>query len=381
MSKLLRRLTGIYKSQWEHRVSSCSIDQWRPEHSARLIMVVLILTIGALAPTETSAIMKRNTPTRESEPVNEKKTVAAWLPYWDIQAGMDTLNQFSNSITEVSPFWYTLSSEGDISSSPGAENQAVLDKFEALGKPIFPTISSPDSDVASAVLNDPAQRHGHINKLTRKTVALGYDGIDIDYENLPAADRDVFSLFIRELADSLHSKGKILIVTVNSKTEEPGGWNGPQSHDYSAIAAAADKVRIMAYDQHYVQGEPGPIASKNWVERVITFALTKIPREKLILGLPAYGYDWTGGARAKSLVFKDVPKDRSQGWDDVSSSPFMTYFDGTVNHEVWFENARSLEAKVELVNEYKLAGVAIWRLGREDPQIFPMLEKNLLSGL
>ncbi len=380
MSKLVNRLTDIYKSQREPRILSRLIDNWKPEHSARLIAIILLLTLGALAPIRSSATADRRTETRQSEILTSKMTVAAWLPFWDMQAGLDVLNKFPNSVTEVSPFWYTLSSHGDVSNSHGAEDQGVLNALRALGTPIIPTISCPDDSIASEVLNDPAQRRSHINNLLEKTETSEYDGIDIDYENLPAADKDVFSLFVRELAESLHSQGKTLVVTVNSKTEEPGGWSGAQSHDYESIAAVADNVRIMAYDQHYAQGEPGPVAGKDWVERVITFALTKIPREKLILGIPAYGYDWTGSKRAKSLVFDAVPKDRAQGWDDISSSPFMTYFDGAVDHEVWFENARSLELKTELVNKYKLAGVAIWRLGREDPEIYPMLEKNLLSN-
>ena len=380
MSKLVNKLTDIYKSQRSTQVLSRLINQWKPEYGTRLITVILLLFIGAVVPLKSLATSGHRDKPRQSAPLTSKKTVAVWLPYWDIEAGLDVLEKFPNSVTEVSPFWYTLSSQGDISNSPGAENQAVLDSFRALGKPIIPTISCPDNNIGSAVLNDPVQRRSHISKLLEMVVAFEYDGIDIDYENLPASDRDTFSQFVRELAESFHSKEKILVVTVNSKTKEPGSWNGPQSHDYAAIAAAADKVRIMAYDQHYSQGEPGPIAAKDWVERVITFALTKIPREKLILGLPAYGYDWTGSERAKSLVFETVPKDRAQGWDDASSSPFITYFDGAVDHEVWFENARSLEAKIELVNKYKLAGVAIWRVGREDAQIYPMLEINLLSG-
>lgn len=137
----------------------------------------------------------------------------------------------------------------------------------------------------------------------------------------------------------------------------------------------------MAYDQHYAAGPPGPVAGIGWVEKVITFSLTKIPQEKLILGVPLYGYDWGDSGRAKSVVHdeaaeKSVSKQAPVEWDEQTASSFFRYSDESGAHTVWFENRRSLEAKIALAKKYDLAGIAIWRLGREDKSFYRLLIRS-----
>jgi len=314
-------------------------------------------------------------------PQRQAKIVAGWLPFWDIKEGMRVIDEFPGAVNEVSPFWYELSDDGGVVDSPGAENSAVLAALKSQNTTIIPTIAWAKGAPLSAILNDAGKRAAHIRQIMAKVKMSVYDGIDIDYENLPEADRDIFSRFVRELAARVHKRGKNLVVTVNAKTSEPGEWNGARSHDYAAIGAYADYVRVMAYDQHYSAGPPGPIAGIDWVEKVISFSLTRIPKEKLVLGVPLYGYDW-GPGRAKSLVHDEAAaKSLSRGapivWDEGSASSFFKYSDDSGEHTVWFENSRSLEAKIRLAAKYDLAGVAIWRLGREDKAFYRKIRSVL----
>ncbi|MDP1809341.1 MAG: glycosyl hydrolase family 18 protein [Actinomycetota bacterium] len=296
--------------------------------------------------------------------------------------GMRVVDEFPDALTEVNPFWYGVAPDGGVANSPGAENNDVLARIKARRMAIIPTIATAEGPPISAILNDDAGRAAHIEQIMAKVRNPLYDGIDIDYENLPASDKDIFSRFIQELSAKVHEAGKQLVVTVNAKTFEPGNWNGAQSHDYAAIGASADFVRVMAYDQHYAAGPPGPIAAIDWVEKVIAFSLTKIPRKKLILGVPLYGYDWGGAGRARSVVHdeaaaKSLSSQAPIEWDARSASSFFRYNDGSGAHTVWFENSRSLEAKIALAVKYDLAGIAIWRLGREDKTFYQKVRAEL----
>lgn len=397
---------------------------WRPVYGPRLIAVAIIVFFGLLpspksapaAPTFTHAlgtelidndawpltpdlppqldpaksisvepesmresirsIANKTTPT---SPTASEKIIAGWVPYWDMQSGMSVIDEFPGVVNEVSPFWYGIGEGGDIVNAPGAEQSDMLARLKSHELSIIPTIAAVEGPPISPILNDDAQRAAHIESIISKTRNPLYDGIDIDYENLPGSDKDIFSKFISELAARVHLEGKKLVVTVNAKTSDPGDWGGAQSHDYAALGTSADYVRVMAYDQHYRAGPPGPIAGIDWVEKVILFSLERIPPEKLVLGVPLYGYDWPDGGQAKSLVHDEaaaisITNNAPVQWDEASASSFFYYSNESGRHTVWLENKRSLEAKIDLAKKYDLAGIAAWRLGREDKSFYQELD-------
>ncbi len=307
--------------------------------------------------------------------------VAGWLPFWDTDEGMRTVRDFPGALDEVSPFWYESRPDGQVADSPKPERPEVIQSLRALGLRILPTIRAFDATATSSIITDDAKRAFHIERIVALVVSREYDGIDIDYESIRPEDRDAFSRFIRELGPALRARGKILVTTVYAKTSFPGSPASSYGHDYQAIGEASDHVRIMAYDQHYPGGPPGPVASIVWVERVLDYAITKIPRGKIILGIPSFGYDWpVAGGRAASVVHDDVAglslaHNAPVRWDEAAQSPFFRYDAGAGEHLVWFENNRSLQAKVELAKKFRIGGVAIWRLGREDKDFFLFLSQ------
>lgn len=322
-------------------------------------------------------------PTRTAEGVPEERAqsfiVAGWLPFWDIDEGIRVVREFPGALDEISPFWYQVADDGRIERSSAIDIDGIVRLLRTMGKRISPTISGFDGTRTGSMLNDAGKRAFHIERIVELVTTGDYESIDIDYESLHPEDRDAFSHFIRELSAALHAHDKKLTTTVHAKTFFPGSPGSSMGHDYLAIGEASDLVRIMAYDQHYRGGPAGPVASLAWVTKVVDYAVSKIPPEKIVLGIPAFGYDWpANGGQGKSIVHDDVAalslaKGARILWDERAQTPYFNYQDGEDHHIVWFENYASLAAKVKLARRRGLGGIVIWRLGREDKQIYKLL--------
>lgn len=302
---------------------------------------------------------------------NLSRLVSAWLPYWDQSRSMEIIKNNPGIFDEISLFWYDLGPSGELIPLWNSEDRSIINSLQAQGIKIYPTISNEfNGPLVSKLVNNPLTRTVHITNIINKLVTMGYDGIDIDYENLAATDKDGFSAFVTELATALHAKGKSLIVTVHPKTETTGIWGATMAQDYILIGNNADRVRIMAYDYNWAGSAPGSIAPASWVEQVVKYAVTAIPLDKLVLGVPNYGYDWTLGDKGKGITYEQAVASATTNnaviTEDLQNGAHYKYSVGNTGHEVWFENANTLGTKLDLVNKYNLKGIAIWRLGGED---------------
>ena len=222
-----------------------------------------------------------------------------------------------------------------------------------------------------AAIGEPARRTQHVADIVQLVLENDFDGIDIDYESLAAEDREVFATFIEELADALHQHGKLLSIAVHPKTEDAGSWSGPAAQDWPRLGAAVDLFKIMTYDYHWSTSEAGPIAPLDWTDQVLTYAATVVPPAKTYMGLHFYGYDWIGQA-ARDHDWRETMKivgqeDAVVARDAASGEAWFTYDEG--RNTVYFVDAAAVQAKLEYMfaRHPDLAGVAIWRLGGEDP--------------
>ncbi len=303
------------------------------------------------------------------------RKVSAWLPYWDHARGVASFTANADQYSNLSPFWYKLSSNGAIVGYPGAGDSSVVSAAQSAGVPLIPAISNEfDPKRVNTMMANTKKRYAHENALVNLVTSKGYAGIDLDYESLWATDRSRFTTFVRELANKLHAKGKTLSVTVHPKTSEPGTWTGPQAQDYAAIGSYADIVRPMAYDFHWSTSTPGAIAPAWWVDQVAQFTASVIPPSKVQLGLGLYGYDWVG-TQGTGVTYAEVQALVTQNaavrqWSSTDQAPWFTYSKDGIQHTVWYEDAQSVQAKLGSVTRYGLAGAVFWRLGGEDSAVW-----------
>ncbi len=318
------------------------------------------------------------------------KRVSGNLVFWDQARGYDAIVANVDVFSEISPFWYHPDVGGGVvlyttASGSTYEDPTILAFLRANGVLVIPTVANIVNGVwngalVSSILSDPVVNSVNIASLVDLAVGRGYDGIDLDYEDLRAADRAAYSAFVERLALALHAQGKLLTVNVYAKTSEPGSWDGPQAQDWSALGSSADQVRVMTYEYSWSTSAAGPIAPINWVTDVMAFARTVIPAAKIMQGVPFYGYDWVG-QRGTELVWNDAMALASRygasiTWDRATASPWFQYAVNSVLHTVWFENASSVAAKLAVTSAYDVGGVTLWRLGGEDPGIWPALRQQ-----
>ncbi len=337
--------------------------------------VVLVILLAAI----TGGLVDR-WPRPAVTPASPKLKMFGTVPYWNLAAGSQSVIAHRGAFAGVSPWIYRVDGRGGVvlhvpSKSTGyvAERLAEL---QNAGVPLMPTISNAgvgvwNSERVSRIINDPARRARHVQAVVDLVEHHGFAGVDIDYEELRGTDRAAFSAFIVQLAGALHAKGKKLSVDVFAKTTDRGYDQRNVAQDYAALGNAADQIRIMAYDWHWSSSAAGPIAPLDWVKTVLDYAVTQIPRSKVVLGIPMYGYDWVGkhGQVASWLQAYERSRthDADMHWDHKAQSPWFTYQTAQgEQHTVWFENAYSSNAKIALAKSVGVGGVYLWLAGDED---------------
>lgn len=310
----------------------------------------------------------------------------AWVPYWDHEAAWASFRQHKGEIDAVGLFWYVLLRNGSIGRYPHAiEDPALITEAQKNHVRVFAVIANlPTEDEkgdwdpvrVEKVTGTAAARKKHIANILAIVRKHGFDGVNIDYEALKARQRDAFSRFSEELAAALHKEGKLLGISLHPKMEEgnPRFSNGSEAQEWRRLARVADHLYVMTYGEHWETSSPGPIASSQWMEDVLRYARTQIPEGKLYAGVPLYGFDWSRGP-AKGLTYGVVWRllktyaSRIQ-WNSSAQESSFTYRQDGVTHTVWFEDRRSVNAKLGHLRRLGISRVALWRLGSEDPAVW-----------
>src|SRR5699024_11080911 len=215
----------------------------------------------------------------------------------------------------------------------------------------------------------------------------GDTGWKIDFEYVYPEARLNYNAFLRRVVSSHRPEGYTVATALAPKerADQPGLLY--EAHDYQAHGEIVDFVVLMTYEWGYSAGPALPVSPINEVRRVVEYALTEIPANKILLGQNLYGYDWTlpfvaGGENARALSPQQaITLAREQNaeiqYDTVAQAPFFHYFDAEGReHEVWFEDARSIQAKFDLIKELNLHGIAYWKLGLAFPQNWLLLDDN-----
>lgn len=287
------------------------------------------------------------------------------------------LEQSLPYLSDLYIFSYGFTTAGELI-PPWADDSDLISGAKAAGTAPILTLTpfGPDGQFSNylitTVINNPEAVDRLIANLEAVVLEKGFEGVDIDFEFILATDRLAFVDFVRRVREAINALGYPVSVALAPKVSDDQPGLLYEGKDYALLGEAADYVLLMTYEWGYKYGPPLAVAPLNQVRRVVEYALTRIPPEKIHLGIPNYGYDWPlpyergitvartiGNIEAVRLaVDHGVPIE----FDEPSASPFFFYEEDGLQHEVWFEDVRSMEAKFSLVNEYGLRGIGIWQI-------------------
>ncbi len=294
-------------------------------------------------------------------------------------------------LTELSVFSYGFTTEGTLV-EPLLDDVWMIEK--ALQNNTLPILTlTPfgvngnfDNNLISAIVNNPTSTDTLINNLLLVMENKSYRGLDIDFEFIKAEDRDLFTEFVRVCTERMHAEGYQVSVALAPKTSADQKGLLYEGKDYKALGEIADHVLVMTYEWGYTYGPPMAVAPINQVRRVLEYAVTEIPPQKISMGIPNYGYDWPlpyerGTTRAQTIGnIEAVRIAINQGveiqFDELSGSPFFNYERNGVMHEVWFEDVRSLQLKFDLIKEFGLRGPGYWQIMQLFRANWLLLEDN-----
>ena len=289
------------------------------------------------------------------------------------------LEQTLPYLTELSVFSYGFTPEGELIPTVLSVDFMIEAAYRHGTLPILTlTPFGADGQFNNYLIHSVVQSPEAVDNLilNLKSVAeeKGYAGVDVDFEYILAEDRDAFTDFVAKIAQGLHEIGRQVSVALAPK--QSAGQKGLlyEGKDYGGLGAAADYVLLMTYEWGYTYGPPMAVAPIFQVRKVLDYAVTEIPTDKIRLGIPNYGYDWKlpferGVTKARTIgnveaVQIAIEKNAEIFFDERAMSPYFHYWENGEEHEVWFEDVRSMQAKFELIKEYGLNGAGYWQIMR-----------------
>ena len=304
--------------------------------------------------------------------------------FWQYGSELSTLGDKIEGVNVVSPTWYELkNAEGDISSKASSK---YLEKAKQNGYEVWPIITNGIDDVnytaadTSAMVNSEYNREQFIKNLVEILKKDKVDGINIDFEAMRTEDRDVFTQFVRELAPILRNAGLKVSADIYFVAYV----------DRKGVGEAVDYVMLMGYDQRgNWSSVAGSISEISWVEENIESLMndSKIPANKIILGIPFYTRLWTQKAGATKPTTTVYTMANCQTFlknnnlqatlDEASGQNYAEYTKGNTTYKLWIEDADSVKRRIETVNKYDLAGVCAWRKGLETQDVWKVINDTL----
>lgn len=287
----------------------------------------------------------------------------------------------------LTPFTYGLTYSGNLLNLDDEKLINIAREYETKAAMHISTLDESDrfdSNLASNILSNADLQEILYEDVRRVAKEKGYSAIDIDFEYINGSESEEYANFVAKLG----TLGYPVIVAAAPKTSAMQKGQLYEGHNYRLLGQAADYLFVMTYEWGYTYGPPLPVAPIQNVRRVLDYAVTEVAPEKILLGIPNYGYDWKlpfvqGTSRATSIGNRqavEIAREKRAEimFDETAQTPYFNYTDQSGEHIVWFENARSIKAKFDLVNSYNLAGMGYWNLMREFPQLW--LLQNAMFG-
>jgi cellulose synthase/poly-beta-1,6-N-acetylglucosamine synthase-like glycosyltransferase/peptidoglycan/xylan/chitin deacetylase (PgdA/CDA1 family)/spore germination protein YaaH len=295
---------------------------------------------------------------------------------WD-DASMSSLRENLDKLDMVIAEWLHLKGEDGTLREDDPARQAQATKYIRSHRPgvaIVPLVNNWsgtewEGGELGRMLANPAARASVVTQLLAYVQGHHFDGVSIDFENIPESAQRDFRRFMAELYGAFHPKG--LQVSVNLPVSDP-------AFNYRKLSASADQIILMAYDEHWSTGKPGPIASLPWFAKVLHERSRDVPASKTVVAIGGYAYDWMDGHPADERSFEEavLTARESEGnvhLDPVSLNPTFDYADDEDKiHHVWMLDAVTAFNQLQVIQGIAPRGVALWRLGSEDPALWKL---------
>ena len=308
---------------------------------------------------------------------NEKITLA-WFQVSGTAGNSSIDNNIStiSGVNVIAPTWYSVTdASGNMSSYASAD---FVSKMHQRGIDVWALVSDFDTNVDFAQLySSKAARTNMVNKLVGEAKSYGFDGINLDYENIKSAYAKDYLQFVRELSVACERNG-IVLSTDNYK---PEAYN--RCYNLKEQSRFVDYVIVMAYDEHYAGTDAGSVASLPFVKEAVEDTVQLVGKEHVIAGIPFYTRIWTttdGNTTSRAVGMQAaVDQLNSDGqvalWNDDCGQYVASYTVGNATRQIWFEEEKSIEAKMQVIQENNVAGVAGWKLGLEKSSVWPVISK------
>lgn len=303
-----------------------------------------------------------------------KEDFYAFYVNWDKNSERSLKNNI-DQIDVLVPQWFSLNSNLELKSSVQKDIGDFAKKHHIKVLPLLTNESNGkwDEQTVHRLLQSPQEQSKLIHNLHRQIKENGYDGVNIDFENIKSSDRELLTDFMKKLYTAFHEDG--LMVTMDVPPAN-------KAFDYSHLEQYNDRMILMMYDEHFQS--PGPIASFSWYQN----NLSKSLKDKMIVSLGNYGYDWDEKSKqgGKVVSFEDVMRMAQKAhlnveWDDKSKTPYVNYKDGTGTHELWFLDSVTFYNQWKAASSSGAKGVALWRLGTEDPSVWDVVKGHKVSEI
>ncbi|MFS0574700.1 glycoside hydrolase family 18 protein [Sporosarcina sp. 179-K 3D1 HS] len=302
---------------------------------------------------------------------------------------IEEVRRRAGSVTYMAMFSYEVRRDGSLKAPPldtipqivrdaGAANALVVTNLEEFAF---------SADLAHAIFTDEAAQNQLFDNLIQEANRVGYRDIHFDFEIMNPEDRELYNSFLRKARDRFHAADLTISAALAPKASDvKTGIYG--AHDYKTLGEILDFVTLMTYEWGFTYSEPQAVSPIKPVQAVVEYAVSQIPRNKILLGQNLYGYNWSspyptqGGAPARAIspqqaIALALEQNAAIQYDYVAQAPFFRYIDAEgVQHEVWFEDARSIQAKFNLIKQFQLRGIMYWKLGLAFPQNWLLLQDN-----
>lgn len=302
------------------------------------------------------------------------------------------ISETDNTLDEVSPSYFDVDTAGNLIINTVDMN--LVNEMHTQGKKVVPFFSNHwDRESGKLALNN---REKVSSDIANAVINYNLDGVNVDIENVTEKERASYTDLVRLLREKLPENKSVVVSVAANPYGWTTGWHG--SYDYTSLSKYADYLMIMAYDEHYEGGEAGDVAGIEFVEKSIQYALERVDKGKIVLGIPLYGRYWknsssSGGAAISLEKVSELIRTRNGKvtFDEKSKSPKAEIFISAVGtrptiygktlqpgtYTIWYENEESIKAKLELVNKYDIKGTGTWRLGMEEKSIWKIFKEYL----